>query len=276
MSGPHGRGLAESPSCPLLGLPDDPLSRFSYPSVGHRCRASDRVSPIDLEHQSTFCLAATFTDCPRYQAATAPGRLSAAKPAAGTIVATADTPAVPAERVTAGAEGSGMFGARDRYGQPDRYGLASAIHAPGESGTKPPGQATRWRRVAAFAVGAAVLAGAAYLGGPVITDWVRQMGAGASPASPAPSTPARTVPTPTPSPSLSPAPSPSAAAMPDATATTTPTRAQAQLVHIVARGETLIGIAAQYGVTVASIKKANGITDAGLIYVDQRLIIPPP
>ena len=66
------------------------------------------------------------------------------------------------------------------------------------------------------------------------------------------------------------------------TATPSPTRTPARTpaatpqIHVVVRGETLISIAARYGVTAAAIKKANGITGAGLIYVGQRLVIPPP
>ena len=78
MSGPQGNRLAESPSCPLLGLPDDPLSRFSYPSVAHRCRAEDRPRAIDLNHQGAFCLAAMYPECPRYRAAAASRRPGAA------------------------------------------------------------------------------------------------------------------------------------------------------------------------------------------------------
>jgi LysM repeat protein len=44
----------------------------------------------------------------------------------------------------------------------------------------------------------------------------------------------------------------------------------------VVAGETLTGIAARYGVTVNAIADANSITDAGLIQVGERLVIPAP
>jgi LysM repeat protein len=47
-------------------------------------------------------------------------------------------------------------------------------------------------------------------------------------------------------------------------------------VHDVVKGETLIGIAARYGVTVVAIRDANGLKDPGLIIVGQQLVIPPP
>ncbi|NLT42988.1 MAG: LysM peptidoglycan-binding domain-containing protein [Anaerolineae bacterium] len=52
------------------------------------------------------------------------------------------------------------------------------------------------------------------------------------------------------------------------------TPAAIPLEHVVQRGETLSRIAAAYGVTVADLMAANGITNANLIYIGQRLIIP--
>ncbi len=45
-------------------------------------------------------------------------------------------------------------------------------------------------------------------------------------------------------------------------------------VHVVRRGETLSSIAARYGTTVQSIVSANGLPNANVIYVGQRLTIP--
>jgi len=231
MSGPEGRRPAESPSCPLLGLPDDQLSRFSYPSVGHRCRADDSPRAIDLGHQAAFCLTAMYPECPRYRAAAVSRRPGAATPA------TAEASGVALERARADAGAPGT---------------------PGEPGRRPPTRTSRWRRVVAIGIGIAVVAGVVYFASPAIADWMQQMGAGASAASPSPSTPPPATPAPT---LATPAPTPTPAATPQ--------------VHVVVRGETLIAIAARYGVTAAALKKANGITGAGLIYVGQHLVIPP-
>jgi len=62
-----------------------------------------------------------------------------------------------------------------------------------------------------------------------------------------------------------------------ATATVAPATAAAApapRIHVVARGETLSGIAVHYGSTVAAIAKANGISRPSLIRVGQRLTIP--
>lgn len=45
-------------------------------------------------------------------------------------------------------------------------------------------------------------------------------------------------------------------------------------VHVVARGETLAGIAARYGVSLSAVVKTNDITDPNRIRVGQRLVIP--
>jgi LysM repeat protein len=252
MSGPEGRRLAESPSCPLLGLPDDQLSRFSYPSVGHRCRADDRPRPIDLGHQAAFCLTAMYPECPRYRAAAVSRG--------------------PGDATPATAEGSGVAMERAR----------ADAGGPGSPGRQPDARTTsRWRRVVAIVLAVAVLvlavavlAGAAYFASPAIADWMQQMGAGTSAASPSPSTP----PPATPSPTLAtptPTPTPTATGVPTATPSLTPTPAATPQIHVVVRGENLGAIATRYGVTVAAIKKANGITDVGLIYVGQHLVIPP-
>ena len=45
-------------------------------------------------------------------------------------------------------------------------------------------------------------------------------------------------------------------------------------VHVVAEGESLYAIAAQYGVTVDALEKANNLTDAAILQIGQRLLIP--
>jgi LysM repeat protein len=124
-----------------------------------------------------------------------------------------------------------------------------------------------------------VVAGAAYLASPAITDWIRPAGGGAATNSPSPSAGPSATPAPTAATSgrSSTAPgSPIAPRSPTATATSTPTPTATPQVHVVVKGETLSGIAAQYGVTVAAIQDANGITDTSLIFVGERLVIPSP
>ena len=276
MSDPERRRLVESPSCPLLGLPDDPVTRFSYPSVAHRCRATDRPRPIDLAHQAAFCLAATYPDCPRYQAAATRGRsgtVQAAKPPTETITA-AVSPATPDRPM--------MPWTLDRAARPVSPG---PIAAPDP--TDPPKTAGEkmWSRrplTAAIVIAIVVLlAAAAYLASPAIGDWLQHPGAGASAASPAPLAsrsvkPSPSVAAPSPGSSSSPDPSPNPGPSLGAGPTVAPTRAATPTIHVVARGESLIGIAARYGVPVDAIISANRITDPSLIYVGERLVIPRP
>ncbi len=72
--------------------------------------------------------------------------------------------------------------------------------------------------------------------------------------------------------SLAAAPSPTPAARPSATPPTS--AAASPLIHVVAPGENLTSIAAQYGVSVRAIAAANGISDPNTIYAGQRLVIP--
>ena len=313
MSGSERRRPAESPSCPLLGLPDDPDTRFSFPSVAHRCRATEHPRPIDLAHQGAFCLATTYPDCPRYQAAAAPRRsggvTTAPRPAdakPGDPISTdrvtaevgpAGTPgltgAAGAIRAAEAARTSGSLGTPDRPAMP--WTLIRSV-SPGSpkptdplaptdrSGRTDPPKAVRGRRavvvVIAIAV-LAVLAVAAYLASPAMGDWLRQTGTGAPAASPLPlvsrsATPAATLGTTQPTPSGRPDPSPGTTPPAGAMPTAAPTPVRTRIVHVVTKGEYLIGIAARYGVPVDAIISANRLKDPSLIYVGERLVIPPP
>jgi LysM repeat protein len=72
-----------------------------------------------------------------------------------------------------------------------------------------------------------------------------------------------------------PAPEPSSTPLPsDTPRPPTATPSGETVVHTVQSGETLSGIAAQYGVSMQAIVDANGITDPGHIVTGQKLIIP--
>ncbi len=75
--------------------------------------------------------------------------------------------------------------------------------------------------------------------------------------------------TPTAKPTATPAPYTPA---PTATPTVTPT----PIVHVIARGETLLAIANKYGVSVADIQEVNGISDPRLLQVGQQIFVPAP
>ena len=54
-------------TCPLLGIPDDPRSRFTFATPSHRCYAGLKAAPIDLVHQGAYCLAARYPECVRFR-----------------------------------------------------------------------------------------------------------------------------------------------------------------------------------------------------------------
>lgn len=86
------------------------------------------------------------------------------------------------------------------------------------------------------------------------------------------------IPTPTPSPSPVPTDAPTPAPSPTASPTVEPSPGPeaTPLVHVVARGESLSLIAAQYGTTVDAIIQLNQLQNPNLIQPGQRLLIPPP
>lgn len=59
---------------------------------------------------------------------------------------------------------------------------------------------------------------------------------------------------------------------PTVQSTTTTTRV---IKHTVAKGESLLAIASQYGVTAEALAAANGITNQNHVFVGQVLTIPP-
>ena len=79
-------------------------------------------------------------------------------------------------------------------------------------------------------------------------------------------------PTPSPSPTVAPTATPTASREPTPTPSVTPTPQPRR--HVVQAGDTLLGIAQQYGVDYWALLGANDITDADVLYVGQVLTIP--
>jgi len=105
-------------------------------------------------------------------------------------------------------------------------------------------------------------------------------------ATPTPGPTATLTPTPTasPSPSATSTPTASPSSTPTMTATDTPTATPTEqaptasptpFIYVVKAGDNLFDIAIRFDVTVAAIKKANGLKNDNL-RIGQKLIIPPP
>ena len=77
-------------------------------------------------------------------------------------------------------------------------------------------------------------------------------------------------------PTFTPAPSPTASTMPNTPFPPTATAMPETVEHVVASGDTLIGIAVEYGVTLDDIQLANQLTSAHSLSIGQTLVIPLP
>jgi LysM repeat protein len=160
----------------------------------------------------------------------------------------------------------------DVTGGAPRSSLATgrASDAPGGPARTPRSGRRRLLAWSASAVVTIALAGAAGAGLAYVVASARSAPPPVTGAPPA----ATTEPSPT-TPSLAPAtstPSGTASVAPPSPSAGSP--GPSPRVHVVAAGENLTRIAAFYGVTVAAIVEANGLTDANSIRVGQALIIP--
>lgn len=98
-----------------------------------------------------------------------------------------------------------------------------------------------------------------------------------TPTATTPATPSPTVPAATLSPTVAAAtPSPTVPAPTPSPTVPTPTPPSEVITYTVQAGDTLSGIAAEFGVTVDAIAEANDIEDPSLIRVGQVLVIPSP
>ena len=58
-----------TPTCPYIGLKNDPSVFFSYPSTGNQCYHCQPPAVPLQAHQEAYCLGASHADCPVYQQA---------------------------------------------------------------------------------------------------------------------------------------------------------------------------------------------------------------
>jgi len=53
-------------NCPHLGLFDETVSHFNYPSTRNRCWRLGEPEPVEPSHQETYCLTEDYFNCPIY------------------------------------------------------------------------------------------------------------------------------------------------------------------------------------------------------------------
>ena len=73
---------------------------------------------------------------------------------------------------------------------------------------------------------------------------------------------------------LTPSPSPVVTATETPAPTATPAPSPTPIVYVIQSGDTLLGIALKYGITVESLQQTNGIINPQSLQIGQEIIIP--
>lgn len=56
----------ETKICPYLGIEEEKISHFDYPSTRNRCWQSGHPEAVDADHQGNYCLSLDYPACPIY------------------------------------------------------------------------------------------------------------------------------------------------------------------------------------------------------------------
>jgi len=226
--------------------------RAAGPSKDHRCAALDPSSPIAPDKQRRLCLTAGHATCPTYRAAR---EIRERTPG---LAATGWTPVRPIVRTA-----PVLLEAPSRR---PAFGMAIGAERLAQAA------------LVVMAVVVVALVGGRLLGGsgePVATGTAGGLAVATTAPTPTPATSAPT-PLPTDEPSMAPetaAPTAVPSEAPSASAAPAPSESPSRT-YKVKRGDTLSGIAAKFGTTVAAIVKLNKIKDPRTIYSGQALRIP--
>ncbi|HUZ02107.1 MAG TPA: LysM peptidoglycan-binding domain-containing protein [Thermomicrobiaceae bacterium] len=264
----RGGAGANASSCPLLQLQAE----------GSRCDARTPARKVGADYQARYCLTSSYPACRHFQATRRPSEemwMRSRRRFVSIVTAVA---------ILAFVAGVGFSGATAQLA----HDLAAALGSA-------PAVASNARRPTAVSTEprpAAVVTGTATsMTLPDLTmatpSAVGQFGAATPEAVAAlAATPTSTpvVPTPTPTPIPLPSPTPAAAAVstatpaPSSTAAPTPTAAgvSGPAVYTVGAGDTLGGVAARYGTTVALLQAANALGTSVGIQPGQQLFVPGP
>lgn len=239
--------------CPFLALADDARTVVGGYDADHRCGAVDPPDELDRAQQVGVCLDTAFRRCPRFLAA-----LEGRVPTAATVPRPAPDAVYAHTRLILAPDGR------------DGHRLRTRATAIGPA-------ARRWAvggtlaTVGLAAVASGVAGGLGSLGD-TLNATPAPSGSTPQQASPSPTPILLASPPATPLPSAAPASTPPTPA-PTAAVTPIPSVAAQTRTYVVQPGDTLVRIADRFGVTVAAIQAANGISD-DVITVGQVLVIP--
>ncbi len=263
--------------CPFLAA--DGGWRAARPIREHRCNAVSPPAGLSLVKQRRLCLTTDHPSCPAYEVATTrrATSLAASGLSAASIASRRTRPLVHTAPL--------VLEGRTSRRRPDAPGRTSGGSRVGI-----------WllAAVVVLALAAVALARGPFFGGgvaaspsaPVSGAASPTLDAGASIASVAPSgepgasagpTPrptARPTKQPSPKPTARATPRPSASAQPSPPAQPTASAPVTAKVYVVKAGDTLSGIAARFGTTVAVLQQLNGIKDPSLLHIGQKIKLP--
>ncbi|HEX5014336.1 MAG TPA: LysM peptidoglycan-binding domain-containing protein [Candidatus Limnocylindrales bacterium] len=228
--------------CPYL-LASQGGWRAASPNRDHRCTAVDPPTPLPSDKQRNLCLVAAHHGCPAYRAARVARASMLAPGADPSTVAAADAARRPVARTTA-------------------VVLEQPRLAIGGLGT---GGVGLYQVVL---VALMILAFVVVIGARLSTPSAPVVVATPSPTATATPTP-RATPRPTPTPSSTPAGS---GLLPSGSATA-PSAGAFKTTYRVEAGDTLVGIASEFGTTVGAIQDLNQLTGSDL-RIGQLLKIP--
>jgi LysM repeat protein len=232
---PSGRPPAALPSCPLLGLPRDPRTHYSFTNDQHRCHATGKPASIRLTHQAEFCLTSEFDRCPLYRG----WRSSGSRAPVPLTPATLQPRGRPSSRRGLGLLAVAVVALFAVFGLSLLSGRQNAAV---QSATAPP-----------------------LVSHPPASSASPVSGGGATPAATATVPPSAGSPPTAAPPTVAPP-----AAPPPAAAPPTP----APRVHIVLPGESLTAIAARFDTTVERLLELNDIDDPDVIEIGAAIVIP--
>lgn len=230
--------------CPYLAAGSGAW-RSSSPHRDHRCRAVEPPAPLAADKQRRLCLVVEHHACQTYRAARASRATTLAPGLDPALVAAADAARRPIARSAA------VVLEHPRLGGPHpRWPIDRALSQPALAA------------LMVLALLALLVARLSAGDGPPASP-----GAAASPLASVTASPSAS---PSRLPSATPSTSPSASASAGA-----PSPSASFRTYRVQRGDTLVGIAAEFGTTVAALRELNGIEGSALT-VGQILRIPEP
>jgi len=252
--------MSSAQVCPFLAIATDSSRRLPAAHVTHSCFAQRPALQIELDHQSAYCLSATFTACPAFVAWAA---REAAQPLATAVP-------LPMDELAAASRGD-----EDSAGQPaddgtiwSTAGVASPtqnedderarvlpLHHRRSVEDELPKALIRLPRALSSlrSFGAlVVLIGVLLFATPSILKGFGSMLSGIGQEA-----------------------SPSASVTPEVSASPTPTPTPAPVIHVVKGGDTLSEISQEYKVSMEVILGANPqVTNPNDLRIGERLVIP--